>query len=95
MDAALRSVDELLQHLLCLHRTCALRDPVLPDVPHLPWSLVQDRLGIDGGDLDVVGMGFIGFLHRGSEVVVPGLLLLDRHALGIARRQGFDQGALW
>jgi hypothetical protein len=39
-------------------------------------------------------MCFVNLLHFGGKVVVPGLLLFDWLTLGVARRQGFDQGTL-
>ncbi len=53
-------------------------------VPHLPRGAVEDCLDKDAAYVEVVGMGLVGAAHGIGEGVVPGALVVDGLALGVA-----------
>ena len=66
----------------------------LVKIPELPRRPVHHGLGIETGDVEVVGVCLVDRLHRGSEAVVEGLIVFDRGVGGIARCQYLNESTL-
>ena len=62
------------------------------DIPELPGRAVHDRLGEEGGDIQIVLVGGVNFAHGGGVVIVPDRRDIARFFEWIAFCQGRDQG---
>ncbi len=87
-------LEQALEQLLRLLRPGLLGNATAREVPHLPRRLVHDRFGQHAADVEIIAEAGVDLAHLLGEGLVPGRLVLDRIALGIAGRQGADQRLL-
>ena len=80
-----------LEHFARLERAGAERGLAGMRVPHLPRRSVEDRFGEDVAHFEIAGMRLVREAHGVGIGVVPGTLVVDGVALGIAGGQRLDQ----
>ena len=86
--------ERLLQHPLDLQRARARRRLAGRDVPQLPGREVHHRVGVQRGDVEVVGVARVDAGHRVGVGELERREVLDRLGPGEPLRQRVDQVAL-
>lgn len=81
-----------LQDGLGLHRAGALGRFAGPQIPQLPGREVHQRVGVERGDIEVVGGEFVHAAHAVRVGLVPHRAVLDGFRPRVASPQRADQG---